>query len=110
MQIAQSKVNEINVIGVSGRLDIKYAQELENHILDLLKQDEKQLVINLEKLEFISSSGLRVLLFTAKQINRLNGKLALCGLKERVKETFDMVGFTALFNIYADEKSATSNL
>jgi anti-anti-sigma factor len=53
----------------------------------------------LASLEYLSSAGLRVLLSTAKEMRRRDGKLVLCSLNEFVKELFDVSGFQSLIPI-----------
>jgi anti-anti-sigma factor len=50
-------------------------------------------------LEYLSSAGLRVLLSTAKEMRRRDGKFVLCSLNEFVKELFDVSGFQSLIPI-----------
>jgi len=61
-------------------------------------------------LDFISSSGLRVLLTAGKQLKSVNGKMVLCSLKDHVKEVFDVAGFTMLFNMFSSQEEAIKKI
>ena len=53
----------------------------------------------MDRVEYISSAGLRVLLATAKTLKKDNGEVRLCCLKPYVKEVFDIAGFTQIFTV-----------
>ena len=62
--------------------------------------------MNFEKLDYISSAGLRVLLTAAKQLKRVDGELRICSLNEVVAEVFDISGFTTIFKVFRSESEA----
>jgi len=66
-------------------------------------------VVSLDKLEYISSSGLRVLLATLKKVRKQQGDIRLACLKSNIKEVFDISGFTQLFNISDTEETAVDS-
>ena len=67
------------------------------------------LVLSLEKLEYISSSGLRVFLAALKKVRKQQGDIKLACLKHYMKEVFDIAGFTQLFGILDTEEAAVNN-
>ena len=85
-------------LALVGRLDTVTAPELEAEISAILPTVES-LVLDMEKLEYISSAGLRVLLATNKQMNAAGGTLTVSHVCDDVMEVFDMTGFTHLLNI-----------
>lgn len=96
MQILKT-VNEQNVtLTLIGRLDTNTAVLLEDEVKEL---DNVHLVLNLEKLDYVSSAGLRVLLLIQKRVN--NGLLSftLENVLEDVMEVLDMTGFSTILNI-----------
>ena len=106
MKITQSQKDDITVLSIEGRLDTLSSSELQASLQGLINGGQHQILIDCTELEFISSSGLRVLLSAGKQLNSLRGKIALCALKDRIKEVFDIAGFTMLFSIFSDETAA----
>ncbi len=99
MEIQEQKKGDINIIDVSGKLDAYSSGELEKKLDALVSSSQIKLVVNLDKVDYISSSGLRVLLATLKKVKKLNGDIKLAGMKPFIKEVFDIAGFTQLFNI-----------
>ena len=106
MKISQSQKDNIVLLAIEGRLDTLTSSTLQEALEGLISNGQHQILIDCTELQFISSSGLRVLLSAAKQLNSLQGKIALCALKDRIREVFDIAGFTMLFSIFSDEAAA----
>jgi len=62
--------------------------------------------VDLEKMDFISSAGLRVLLATAQELQKAGGELRVCNLNEDVMEVFDISGFSTILMVFKDESEA----
>ena len=97
MTINETRNGEALVIEVGGRLDATTAPELEKTI-DGIPADVKELVIDMEKLEYISSAGLRVLLAAHKKMNKA-GSLTLKNVCDEVMKVFEMTGFADILTI-----------
>ncbi len=82
---------------LDGRLDIGAAQQLETELKRALEHTT-ELVFDLEKLDYISSAGLRVLLLAQKQMNK-QGRMRLIHVCENVMETLEITGFVDIFFI-----------
>ena len=80
-----------------GRLDTVTAPELEKEVRESLG-GVTELVFDLEKLEYVSSAGLRVLL-AAQKIMNAQGKMKLCNVSEAIMEIFDVTGFSDILDI-----------
>jgi anti-sigma B factor antagonist len=109
MDIEEKKLDNVNVLSLSGRLDAYSATEVEKKLDSLLDAGQPRLVIDLEKLEYISSSGLRVFLAALKKAKKLEGDIKLAGMKPFIKEVFDIAGFSQLFNIFDTREAAVSS-
>jgi anti-anti-sigma factor len=95
MEITERKQDGVTVLEVKGRLDSNTASQLEEKLQALLAEKEQKLLIDFSHLDFISSAGLRVLLWGMKTVRAAKGKLALSSLKTNVKEVFEISGFNA---------------
>jgi anti-sigma B factor antagonist len=109
VNILEQKIGDVNIISLSGRLDAYSANDLERKLDSLIDADQVQLVVNIERLEYISSSGLRVLLAALKKVKKQQGDIKLACLKPNIKEVFDIAGFTPLFTIFDAEEAAVSS-
>lgn len=85
-------------IALDGRLDTTTAPELEKYLENEWK-DADSLTLDMEKLEYISSAGLRVLLMAQKMMNQKNGTMKLVHVSEMVQEVFEITGFTEILTI-----------
>jgi len=62
--------------------------------------------MDFSQIDYISSSGLRILLATAKKMRVTGGKMMVCGLNETVQEVFDISGFAAILDLASNEEEA----
>lgn len=109
METQEKQINDVIILHFIGRLDSLASNEAEIKLNDLINKSTIRLVINLDKLEYISSSGLRVLLASLKKAKKQNGDIKLACLQPYVKEVFDISGFSTLFQIFDKEDAAINS-
>lgn len=80
---------------LEGRLDSLAAPEVEQVFLQMTQRFDK-VILNMEKLEYISSSGLRILKCTHMAMAKKGGSLELKKVNKMVMEVFEMTGFAGL--------------
>ncbi len=100
MEITEKKIGNVSVVALGGRLDAYVSNTVEQKLNALLDADKVCLVVSMEGLDYISSSGLRVLLASLKKARRRDGDIKLASMKPHIKEVFDVAGFSQLFSIY----------
>lgn len=106
MNITIDKAGETNIVAIQGRLDTTNYGELEHHLSSLTENGEKIILLDLAKLEYISSSGLRILLMFLKKLKASEGRFMLCGLSADIKEIFEISGFINIFEIFDNREEA----
>ncbi len=109
MDMEEKKRGDICILSLNGRLDAYSSNELEIKVNTLIDNDCKQLIINFDGVDYISSSGLRVILSAVKKLRKMQGDVKLACLKPYVKEVFDISGFTQLFEIFDQEEEAVNS-
>ena len=109
MEISEKIVGNVNVVSLSGRLDAYAANDVERKLDSLLAAEQVHLVVDLSCLEYISSSGLRVLLAALKKVRKQQGDIRLACLQPYVREVFDIAGFTQLFKVCDKEEDAVNS-
>ena len=109
MDIREQKHGVVTVIALRGRLDAYTSPALERRIRTLMDQGESRLVFDCSELAYISSLGLRVLIVAAKNLQKVDGKIALASLDDRICEVFRISGFTKVFPIYATCEQAVGS-
>ena len=97
MMIEKTKNGSALLIALSGRLDTMTAPDLEAELKDGLEGIE-ELTFDLDKLDYISSAGLRVLLSAQKTMNR-QGSMKVQHPNEVIAEIFEVTGFTDILTI-----------
>jgi anti-sigma B factor antagonist len=86
-------------VKISGRLDTNTAPELENELLEKDISNVNELLFDFKDLKYISSAGLRVILFTHKKIHKQGGKMSIRNVNENIMEIFVMTGFSNFLTI-----------
>lgn len=97
MNIQVTNENETLLISLEGRLDTTTAPDLQE-TLDKTIADHKKLILDFEKLSYISSAGLRVLLAAQKIMNR-QGEMKILHVNETIAEIFEVTGFSDILTI-----------
>ena len=97
LQIKKTIENGKALFSLGGRLDTVTAPELEEALKDSLSGVSK-LTLDLEKLIYVSSAGLRVLLTTQKTMNK-QGEMTLVHVNETVRDILEITGFSDILTI-----------
>jgi anti-sigma B factor antagonist len=115
MEITHKRFNRVDLLAIIGRMDAASAPQLKQEIDALFDQGRYRIVLDLAQLEYIASPGLRVLIEARKRARdrRLTdlegGDVRIANLPPRIKEVFDLTGFTSLFEIYDDTVEAVGS-
>ena len=106
VEILERKAGAVDIIVVKGRLDAGSSEKAEERINRVLDAGGTNLLINLCDLDYISSSGLRVLLAALKRLKKDGGTLRIACGNPQILEVFTMAGFHRIFSISPDEAAA----
>ncbi len=106
MKITVRDVGEVKVVEIEGSLDTQTSPEAQTLMTQLIDQGASKLVVNFEKLDYVSSAGLRILLTTAKQLKGNDGELRICGLNGDVQDAFRFAGFHMILTVKTTESAA----
>lgn len=97
LNIEKTVTDEQLIISLEGRLDTNTSPELEDVVVSSL-EGVSDLTLDLEKLDYISSAGLRVLLMAQKTMNK-QGSMKVTGVNDTIMEIFDVTGFAEILTI-----------
>jgi anti-sigma B factor antagonist len=100
----------IPIFRLKGRIDTTTAPILEKEIEKFLKEGKNSILLDCEKINYLSSTGLRLLLSTAQKLKRRGGQLILFQLTPLVLEIVHMAGFDKILAIYPTEKEGLQAL
>jgi anti-sigma B factor antagonist len=94
------------VVEVGGEIDVYTAPKLRETIVSLVDAGQYDLVVDLERVEFLDSTGLGVLVGGLKRVRTHDGSLSLVCTQERLLKIFRITGLTKVFDIHPDVASA----
>lgn len=97
MHIKQNKEGKKLTVNVSGRIDTTTAPQFSDFLKEQLPGVE-ELVIDLKEVDYISSAGLRAILFAQKIMNS-QGSMVVTNVNSDIMETFELTGFTEILTI-----------
>lgn len=92
MTIETEKRDETLILRLNGRLDTDTAPQLQEAI-DAMPEDVRDLQIDMEQLEYVTSAGLRVLLAAMKKMKAGGGKMTVYNVNAAIMEVFQITGF-----------------
>jgi anti-anti-sigma factor len=95
------------IISIKGKVNFEVTSQLRESVKEIIAAKQpKILVINLEGVAFIDSSGLGLLVATRSSVDKEGGRLHLCCLPAQVKKVFDQTNLTNYFSIFDTEQDA----
>ena len=106
MNITTRDEGDTTVVMLNGKLDTNTTPAAESEINALIDAGASKLLVNFEQLSYISSSGLRLLLATAKRLKASGGDLQVCSLNEMATEVFEISGFSTILKVFPNEQAA----
>ena len=104
MDIKVNKKDNYIVIGLSGSLDIYTSLELKNAVEEHIVDKATILVVNLEDVSYVDSSGIGTLIKTFNHIENLGGNFVIANLKPIIEKVFKVAGLTSYFKIIDDDE------
>lgn len=110
MDVSEITINNIPIIVVSGKIDAATSKDLDAALKRLIDQNKTRLVVDMEKVEFLSSSGIRVLMAAQNRLRKMDGGLILTSLQPFVKEVFVITGANRFFAIFQSQAEAIDSL
>jgi anti-sigma B factor antagonist len=103
MNLNQEKTNSFNVLTIADeRVDAHNSAELKEYLLQAIDSGETNIVVQLEHVRFIDSSGLGALLAGHKHMLAKSGQFALANIQPQVLSMFELTRLNRVFDIYTD--------
>lgn len=110
MEITAKEFKHCHLLGVEGRVDSATAPQFGAKLEAVIDSGVFKIVIDMSKLEYMSSAGFRALLAAQRQCKRYNrGEVLLAAVPDRIREALELAGFTELFKLYPDPLEAVGS-
>ena len=104
--IHKSSEQGLSVLALAGYLDAHTAPEFEKAVQSEFEAGRVKLLVECSRLTYISSAGLGVFMSFIEEIRSVGGDIKICALDPKVFQVFDILGFSALFDILPDLAAA----
>jgi anti-sigma B factor antagonist/stage II sporulation protein AA (anti-sigma F factor antagonist) len=98
------------ILRLDGRLDASTVVKLEEVLNGHIGNNHYKILLDFQKVDYLSSAAMRLLLSTTKKLKNSGGKLALAHLHDDVMEIIKMAGFDAILSIHEKEKEGLEAL
>jgi anti-sigma B factor antagonist len=110
MDVTTTQFKHCDLVTVKGRVDSATSPKLTEAFDALLNDGHFKIVLDLSKVEYMSSAGFRAMLAALKSCKRYNrGDLYLADVPKQIREALDLTGMTSLFKIYTDVTTAVGS-
>lgn len=101
MEINTTQYKHCDLVKPDGRVDSATAPQLAKILDEITDSGRFKIILDLEKVDFMSSAGLRVLISTQKTCKRYNrGEVVLAAVPKRIHDALDLAGFIPLFKFF----------
>lgn len=97
------------VLQVAGRIDGETAPDLDKVCRQWISSVDRNMILDLSGVQYISSAGLSTILSAGKELDRNGGRLLIAGLTERLRQIFVFSGFDSLFPIFDTQETAMAD-
>ena len=100
---SKQKMDGVYMLSAAGRLDTNTYPELESRVDVGLREKPHTIVFDMERLDYISSMGVRVIAKTQKAMKAYNGKVVLLNLQPQIQKVFESYCLSQHFYLYRQE-------
>jgi len=108
--VETAQIDKVDVVKAAGRIDSHTTPELKEAFNGLMDQSRYKLIFDMSEIDFLSSSGVWVLLETQKRCRRRNrGDLVIASANDNIQKTLDLAGLMHFMKMYEDVDSAVGS-
>jgi anti-sigma B factor antagonist len=97
------------VLSVRGEVDVYTAPRFRERLIELVSEGKQQIIVDLEGVDFLDSTGLGVLVGGLKRLRSHDGDLSLVCTQSRILKVFEITGLTKVFSIYDSVDAAVGD-
>ncbi len=109
MEIAKRDVNNVVVFDVIGEIDLYNAPDIKELIKNSIESQKYNILINLDKVSYIDSSGIGALISSLSNLKKYQGSLKIINVHGSVRKVFELTKLTNFFEIYDNEEQALAS-
>jgi anti-sigma B factor antagonist len=98
--------DNLTIIHLEGAVDAHTAPQFEQAVQSAIDEGKHHIIVDCQKLSYISSAGLGVFMCFIEEVRDEGGDIKICGLSEKVKQPFEILGFESLYDFCPDVSDA----
>ncbi len=106
MDITKRSKDDVVILDIAGEIDLYNAPEIKDIINGLIEEQKFNVIINLEKVTYIDSSGIGALISSLSNLKKYQGGLKIINVYASVRKVFELTKLTSFFDIYDSEEEA----
>ena len=106
MDIKEKEQNGVVVLDIAGEIDLYNAPNIKSFILKKIEIQKVNVVINMQEVSYIDSSGIGALISSLSNLKKYQGSLKITNIHDSVKKVFELTKLTSFFEIYANVDAA----
>ena len=110
VNINVQECNGVAVLSIEGHFDASMVNVASEKVHSIIEGVFTKIIFDFNNLTYISSAGLRVVLYTAKKMKAKEGVVALCCVNSSVQKVLDISGLSELLPSYENRESALTNI
>jgi anti-sigma B factor antagonist len=109
MDINKRTKDDIVILDITGEIDLYNAPEIKDIINKLIEEQKYNVIINLEKVSYIDSSGIGALISSLSNLKKYQGGLKIINVYASVRKVFELTKLTSFFEIFDAEEDAVAS-
>ena len=106
MEIVEKRMEDIDVLELTGRLDASSTRKLKGRVDSLVNENRVKLIVDMAGVDFIDSAGLGSLVSSLRAVNEMNGDIKVVALQKQVRSIFELTRLHRIFGIFDDVEAA----
>ena len=106
LSVSTHEAGDVTVVAISGEIDVYTAPKLRDTLTELVGSGAYRLIIDMDQVEFLDSTGLGVLVGGLKKVRAHDGSMDIVCSQERLLKIFTITGLSKVFSIHDSQESA----
>ena len=100
------KKDYLYLVELKGPVDNDTHQNLEDELNEIINEHTKAIVVDMKDVDYISSIGIKVIIWAKKRLKSFNASFAMTNLQPQIEKVFEAVNILPMFNIFGDIEEA----
>lgn len=109
LKITPTIKDDVAVLHIDGEVDMFSSPQARNAIMELVKKRVPKVIVELSEVSYMDSSGVATLIEGLQLCQKYNGLLVVAGLRDNVREVFELTRLDKIFKIYKDVDTAKAD-